>query len=226
MSCCCCRRAGASMCFSPGACKLTRGATRTCSDAAGCAGPGAAGGPLAAAVRRTILYTMNHDTRTFVPRVAHVRVPGWGAGIRRARPRWWSRRWPCWTSCDGQMRLVSTHGGADAAAVQAATGFPLLLPPAARALPRRPRRSPAPAARHRRRRAALDGGALTASDRRTRGKEIKRICGFCLTKRCNQFGDHPLDRTEAAEPTLSASKGVRTSQPFPVMSCECCVLST
>ncbi|MDQ2805753.1 MAG: CoA synthetase [Chloroflexota bacterium] len=93
-------------------------------------GPGAAGGPLATAVGRTILYLTNHDRRTFVPRVDHVTLPGWSAGgDHRGAPSLVITPLAVLDFAEGQMRLVSTHGGADAAAVQAATGFPLLLPP-------------------------------------------------------------------------------------------------
>jgi len=95
-------------------------------------GPGAAGGPLATAVGRTLLYFTNHDRRTFVPRVDHVTLPGWSpGGDNRGAPRLVITPLAVLDFADGQMRLVSTHGGADAAAVQAATGFPLLLPPGA-----------------------------------------------------------------------------------------------
>jgi glutaconate CoA-transferase subunit B len=92
-------------------------------------GPGAAGHPLAAEVGRTILYTSNHDPRTFVPRVDHVTLPGWGHGTDRGAPTLVVTPLAVLDFADGRMRLVSTHGGADAAAVQAATGFPLILPP-------------------------------------------------------------------------------------------------
>ncbi len=96
-------------------------------------GPGAAGGPLATAVDRTILYFTNHDRRTFVPRVDHVTLPGWSAdgGDNRGAPSLVITPLAVLDFADGQLRLVSTHGGADATAVQAATGFPLLLPPGA-----------------------------------------------------------------------------------------------
>jgi glutaconate CoA-transferase subunit B len=92
-------------------------------------GPGAAGGPLAAGVQRTILYLSNHDTRTFVPQVAHVSLPGWNRGDGHGAPALVITPLAVLDFEEGQMRLVSTHGGADAAAVQAATGFPLRLPP-------------------------------------------------------------------------------------------------
>jgi glutaconate CoA-transferase subunit B len=91
-------------------------------------GPGAAGGPLAAQVGRTILYTGNHDRRTFVPQVAHVTLPGWGHGDNRGAPTLVVTPLAVLDFVDGQMRLVSTHGDADPAQVQAATGFPLLIP--------------------------------------------------------------------------------------------------
>jgi glutaconate CoA-transferase subunit B len=91
-------------------------------------GPGPAGHPLGTCVARTILYTTNHDARTFVPRVDQVTLPGWGRGDNRGAPALVVTPLAVCDFVDGQMRLLSTHGGADAAAVQAATGFPLLLP--------------------------------------------------------------------------------------------------
>jgi glutaconate CoA-transferase subunit B len=91
-------------------------------------GPGAAGGPLAAQVGRTILYTSNHDRRTFVPQVDHVTLPGWGHGADRGAPTLVVTPLAVLDFVDGQMRLVSTHGDADTAQVQAATGFPLVIP--------------------------------------------------------------------------------------------------
>ncbi|HMA33263.1 MAG TPA: CoA-transferase [Chloroflexia bacterium] len=94
-------------------------------------GPGAAGLPLATCVQRTILYTTNHDPRTFVPRVDFVTLPGWplaGAPSPGA-PTLVVTPIAVLDFVDGQIRLVSTHGGADVAAVQAVTGFPLILPP-------------------------------------------------------------------------------------------------
>ncbi len=92
-------------------------------------GPGAAGLPLATAVGRTILYFTNHDRRTFVPHVDHVTLPGRRAGADlRGTPSLVITPLAVLDFTAAGMRLVSTHGGADAAAVQAATGFPLLLP--------------------------------------------------------------------------------------------------
>ncbi len=92
-------------------------------------GPGLAGHVLATSTRRTLLYTERHDARTFVPHVAHVTLPGWDRGAGRPGPALVVTPLAVLDFVDGQMRLVSTHGGADAAAVQAATGFPLALPP-------------------------------------------------------------------------------------------------
>ena len=101
-------------------------------------GPGAAGLPLSATVGRTILYTSRHDPRTFVPRVATVTLPGWvpdpaagDSGPARATGGPVLVVTPlavCDFAPSGRMRLVSLHSGVSAAAVQAATGFPLIMP--------------------------------------------------------------------------------------------------
>ncbi|MGI8588599.1 MAG: CoA-transferase [Chloroflexia bacterium] len=93
-------------------------------------GPGAAGQPLGAFVGRTIIYLTNHDRRTFVPQVATETLPGWaeGGGSSRGAPSLVVTPIAVLDFVDGRMRLVSTHGGADSEAVQAATGFPLLMP--------------------------------------------------------------------------------------------------
>ena len=117
-------------------------------------GPGAAGGPLAAQVGRTVLYLTNHDLRTFVPQVDHISLPGWGSGPSRGAPALVVTPLAVLDMVDGAMRLVSTHGGADAAAVQAATGFPLIIPPGG--VPPTPPPSPELLKRLR----ALDDGGL------------------------------------------------------------------
>ena len=92
-------------------------------------GPGAAGHPLATAVDRAILYFTNHDRRIFVPHVDHVSLPGWEDGVTRGAPALVVTPLAVLDFVDGRMRLLSTHGGADVAAVEAATGFPLAQPP-------------------------------------------------------------------------------------------------
>jgi glutaconate CoA-transferase subunit B len=107
-------------------------------DGAGVRGPGAAGLPLALSSGRILLYTNNHDLRTFVPRVTYISAPGWDPDAAAADDG------PARTAggpvlvitplavCDfapsGRMRLVSVHPGVSAAQVQAATGFPLVTP--------------------------------------------------------------------------------------------------
>jgi glutaconate CoA-transferase subunit B len=128
--------------------------------AGGVRGPGAAGHPLASGVNRTILYFTSHDRRVFVPRVDHITLPGWQSGATRGAPALVVTPLAVLDFVDGQMRLLSTHGGADAAAVQAATGFPLAQPP------RGAQRTPAPdPAVLKRLRAIDEGGLLLAPER-------------------------------------------------------------
>ncbi len=104
----------------------------------GVRGPGAAGLPLAPSSPRIFIYMSNHDPRTFVPQVNLVSAPGWtpapaagdtgpgrdaGGPVLVVTPLAVLDFAP-----SGRMRLVSTHPGMSAAQVQAATGFPLLLP--------------------------------------------------------------------------------------------------
>lgn len=123
-------------------------------------GPGAAGLPLAARVGRSILYTGNHDRRTFVPRVDTITLPGWDSARPQGAPKLVVTPLAVLDFVDGQMRLVSTHGGADAATVQEQTGFPLLIP--ADGVPATP--APPPAVL-KQLRAIDEGGLLLAADR-------------------------------------------------------------
>jgi glutaconate CoA-transferase, subunit B len=128
--------------------------------ASGVRGPGAAGHPLGATVDHTILYLTNHDRRTFVPRVDHVTLPGWEGPQMRGAPALVVTPLAILDFVDGRMRLLSTHGGADAAAVQAATGFPLAQPPGGAG----PTPPPDPALL-KRLRAIDEGGLLIAPER-------------------------------------------------------------
>ena len=107
-------------------------------DGAGVRGPGAAGLPLALSSGRIFLYANHHDPRTFVPRVTYISAPGWtpdpaagdtgparagGGPVLVVTPLAVLDFAP-----SGRLRLVSAHPGITAAAVQAATGCPLVLP--------------------------------------------------------------------------------------------------
>lgn len=87
-------------------------------------GPGSVGLPFLAAVGRTVLYTLAHDTRTFVERVAFVSGSGERA-VLVVTPLATLDFEPA----SRRMRLVSTHPGVTVDDVVAATGFPLVLPP-------------------------------------------------------------------------------------------------
>ncbi|HUS14019.1 MAG TPA: hypothetical protein VM536_03280, partial [Chloroflexia bacterium] len=124
----------------------------------GVRGPGPAGGPLGTCVDRTILYTANHDRRTFVPDVAQVSLAGWGTGDNQGAPSLVVTPLAVLDFVDGQMRLAATLGDADAAAVQEATGFQLRLPPEGVAP------APPPDADLLKRLRALDDGGLLLRD--------------------------------------------------------------
>ena len=104
----------------------------------GVRGPGAAGLPLAPSSPRILIYMSNHDPRTFVPQVAVISAPGWppdpaagdtGPGRGAGGPvRVVTQLAVLDFAPSGRMRLVSLHPGVSAEQVQAATGFPLVLP--------------------------------------------------------------------------------------------------
>lgn len=96
-------------------------------------GPGTVGLPFLPAVKRSVIFTMAHDPRTFVERVDFVSGPGHPAGPAEDRP--YRREGPSLVVTplaaldfdpEGRrMRLVSTHPGVDEADVRRATGFEL-----------------------------------------------------------------------------------------------------
>jgi glutaconate CoA-transferase subunit B len=104
----------------------------------GVRGPGAAGLPLAPSSERILIYMSNHDIRTFVPQVASVSAPGWtpdpaagdsGPGRSMGGPVLVVTPLAVLDFApSGRMRLQSVHPGVSAAQVQAATGFPLIVP--------------------------------------------------------------------------------------------------
>jgi glutaconate CoA-transferase subunit B len=104
----------------------------------GVRGPGAAGLPLAPSSPRILIYTSNHDPRTFVPQAAVVSAPGWtpdpaagDSGPGRAEGGPVQVVTPLAVldfAPSGRMRLASVHPGVSAAQVQAVTGFPLIMP--------------------------------------------------------------------------------------------------
>lgn len=105
----------------------------------GVRGPGAAGLPLAPSSPRIFIYMSNHDPRTFVPQVAMVSAPGWtpdpaagdnGPGRAEGGPVLMVTPLAVLDFApSGRMRLRSVHPGSSVEQVQAATGFPLVLPP-------------------------------------------------------------------------------------------------
>ena len=106
-------------------------------------GPGTVGLPFLPAVRRSVIFTMTHDPRTFVERVDFVSGPGHPAGPTEDRP--YRREGPTmvitpFASLDFEpesrrMRLVSTHPGIHEEEVRRATGFELAPGPVAETEP-------------------------------------------------------------------------------------------
>ena len=102
-------------------------------------GPGTVGLPFLPAVKRSVIYTMVHDRRTFVERVDFVGGPGHPAGPAEERP--YRREGPSlvvtplatldFDPGSLSMRLVSTHPGVREAEVRVATGFELAPGPVA-----------------------------------------------------------------------------------------------
>ncbi len=87
-------------------------------------GPGSVGLPFLAAVRRTIVYTLSHDRRTFVERVDFVSGPGERTELV-VTPLATMDMDPA----AGRLRLASVHPGVTVADVEEATGFELVVPP-------------------------------------------------------------------------------------------------
>lgn len=100
-------------------------------------GPGTVGLPFMPAVKRSVIYTMAHNPRTFVERVDIVSGPGHPAGPAAERP--YRREGPSLVvtplatlDFDPQtrrMRLATLHPGVTMAQVTEATGFSLVIPP-------------------------------------------------------------------------------------------------
>jgi len=94
-------------------------------------GPGTVGLPFLPAVRRSVIYTMAHTTRTFVERVDFVSGPGHPAGPDQERP--YRREGPTlvvtpmatmgFDTESRRMRLATVHPGVSEEEVRAATGF-------------------------------------------------------------------------------------------------------
>lgn len=94
-------------------------------------GPGSAGIPWAARVRRTILYTTSHTTRVFVPRVDFVSLAGHpedASAYERAPSLVVTPLAVMDFAPDGNMRLVSAHQGVTLEQVRDNTGFDLAMP--------------------------------------------------------------------------------------------------
>ncbi len=90
-------------------------------------GPGSVGLTFLPRARRTILYTLNHNSRTFVERVDFVSGPGWRNGSG-GRPVLVATTL-CLMDFDSKTRRAkvrSLHEGVTLEQVRAATGFSLL----------------------------------------------------------------------------------------------------
>ncbi|MDQ6694936.1 MAG: CoA synthetase [Chloroflexota bacterium] len=86
-------------------------------------GPGSAGVPWAGRSGRTILYTTTHTTKTFVPEVDFVSLPGWNSGHG---PDLIVTPLCVFSFTDArEIRLVSIHAGVTSEQVRANTGFSL-----------------------------------------------------------------------------------------------------
>lgn len=100
-------------------------------------GPGSVGLPFLPAVKRSLIFTMAHDPRTFVERVDFVSGPGHPADPTDDRP--YRREGPSLVVTplaaldfdpeSRRMRLVSTHPGVTEEDVRRATGFELVPGP-------------------------------------------------------------------------------------------------
>lgn len=96
-------------------------------------GPGTVGLPFLPAVKRSVIYTMSHNPRTFVERVDFVSGPGHPSG--RDEDRVYRREGPSlvvtpmatldFDPQSHRMRLATVHPGVREEEVRAATGFEL-----------------------------------------------------------------------------------------------------
>jgi glutaconate CoA-transferase subunit B len=110
-------------------------------------GPGTVGLPFLPAVRRSIIYTMDHSVRTFVERVDFVSGPGHPRNPDEERP--YRREGPTlvvtplatldFDSETRRMRLATVHPGVTEDQVRASTGFEL---PSTRQVPETPAPTP------------------------------------------------------------------------------------